>query len=84
MPIHGTLASMAMPELLQWVGESRKSGCLQIEHDGSRTSLAVTSVVATSYGRVMAHRHHMNETRPVIDSLHAPCKISGCGCVSYA
>lgn len=33
MPLFGTLTSMPLPDLLQWLGNARTTGTLQVEHD---------------------------------------------------
>lgn len=33
MPLHGDLATMPVPELLMWIGQSRKTGTLEIRTD---------------------------------------------------
>jgi hypothetical protein len=33
MPIHGDLATMTLPDLLQWASENRKTGVLELEHN---------------------------------------------------
>src|SRR5262245_35466323 len=39
MPLYGNLASMPLADLLQFIGNSRRSGCLQIEHTMPLTRL---------------------------------------------
>ena len=33
MPLFGTLQTMPLPDLLQWIGSARLSGTLQIERE---------------------------------------------------
>ena len=36
MPLFGTLKTMSLPDLLQWLGASRKTGTLQVESNRVR------------------------------------------------
>jgi hypothetical protein len=48
--IHGSLATMGLPDLLQWADAARATGVLSVERDGDRTWVAVSNrnVVAAS------------------------------------
>src|SRR4051812_9025940 len=52
MAIHGDLFSFPVPDLLQWVDSSRKTGTLQLQWDAGERKLFVLSgqVTATSAG----------------------------------
>ena len=39
MALYGNLAMVPLPQLLAWVGSSRRNGCLQIRHDKATTNL---------------------------------------------
>jgi hypothetical protein len=41
MPLFGTLRTMALPDLLQWLAASRMSGTLQLEHEKVRKWISV-------------------------------------------
>lgn len=47
MPLLGTFETMAVPELLQWIGQNRKTGTLQITTDNG------TAIIAFDQGELI-------------------------------
>ena len=79
MAFQGDLSSFPLPELLQWLDSSRKSGVLQLQADGSERRLFVTTgqVSAVSspglYDRIarVLELGKLGDSRAVLGALHA-------------